>query len=114
MPQPRVITLVVTASATAAGVVTNWIPIDYRVTTFNLAYQVDVAGDGTVVYTVESTLQEVTREPTVTAGAIINVTAGATTDTAGNITSPVAALRLNVTDSSGATTLTFRTLQSGY
>lgn len=93
----------VTVSSQAASA---WIPVDYKQTPFNATVSVVVSG--TLTYTVEYTTDNVLAGATPTAFNAEDTTlVGATTSQAGAVTSPVMALRLNVTAfTSGSATMT--------
>lgn len=115
--KPKVYTLTLTANQSAAD--TGWLPVDYWTPESKLQYTVHVVGTSAVgVGAVQYTLQDVLSNGTVTAAAIYDdvsaVALSAATHFDGSITHPVAAIRLNITSVSGAPTITFRTLQSGY
>lgn len=96
-------------SVTVTGVATSaWIPLDTKQTPFNVGLGV-VINSGTATYTVQHTFNNVLAGETAT--AFDNATlAGDTTNQDGNYAFPVAAVRLNVTVSSGGT-VTLHVLQ---
>jgi hypothetical protein len=88
-----------------------WIPLNYKQTPFNATVAVVVSG--TLTYSVEYTVDNVLAGETPTAFNAEDTTlVGATANQAGAITSPVTAVRLNVTAfTSGTATMTI--LQGG-
>jgi hypothetical protein len=98
----------VTVSSQAASA---WIPLDYKQTPFNATVAVVVSG--TLTYSVEYTVDNVLAGTSPTAFNAEDTTlVGAAASQAGAITSPVMAVRLNVTAyTSGSATMTI--LQGG-
>lgn len=89
---------------TVTGVGTSaWIPMDRHQTPFNVGFGV-VINSGTATYTVEHTFTNVLDPNAPTPVAFPNSTVAAqTANKDGNYAFPIAALRLNVTASSGGT-----------
>ena len=94
----------ITVSATGNS---NWIPVDYTQTDFNLGIQVTVSSGASLIWVVQLTSDDVF-DPDVTPTAItapdpLNTGTG---NEIGSITTPVRAVRLNVTVTSGTVTMT--------
>ena len=94
----------VTVSATGNS---NWIPVDYTQNNFNLGIQVVVSGGASLTWVVQLTSDDVF-DPDVTPTAItapdpLNTGTG---NEIGSITTPVRAVRLNATVTSGTVTMT--------
>lgn len=93
--------VVITKSGTGTS---NWIPLDFKQSPFNIGFGVVV--NGTVTYDVEHTFDDV-YDPTVTPVAFDHSSIVAqTTNKDGNYAFPVRAIRLNNTAGTGATTIT--------
>lgn len=104
MPQPT--------SITVTGVDTSeWIPMDYFRTPFNVGLGVTITG--TATYTVQHTFQNPNNPPGTTPTRIFNheTLVGQTANADGNYAFPVAAIRIDVTASTGSVTLDV--IQSG-
>lgn len=98
----------VTVSSQAASA---WIPLDYKQSPFNVSIAVEVTG--TLTYTVQHTFDNVLAGETATAWDTTDANLVAETASQdGAITSPVTAVRLNVTAfTSGSATM--KVLQGG-
>jgi len=83
----------------------NWIPVDYTMSTFNLGIMVDVTS-GTPTWVVQVTMDDVF-DPTITPTAVAAPTPleTGTTDEVGNITIPCRAVRLTQSGT-GVSTMT--------
>jgi hypothetical protein len=94
----------VTVSATGNS---NWIPVNYRASEFNLGIQVDVSAGANLTWVVQMTSDNVfdsTVTPTAfTAPSPLDTGTG---DEVGSITIPCRAIRLNATVTSGSATMT--------
>lgn len=96
----------------ASGVAVSgypWIGLDHHVDSFNVSYHVLKTGTGDVTYAVEGTLSNASE----TSAKAFQIVSAKTADFVGNITFPVAAIRLNVGTVSGAGNLSLLTLQAG-
>lgn len=82
------------------------IPVDYMASNFNVGFGVVINGGGTLTYSIEHTFDNVF-DPAITPTWFTHVSvSGETTNQDGNYTSPIRALRLNVTAwTSGSATL---------
>lgn len=107
----RVAVSAATTGAIKVGVVatleTPWVPLDIHVPQFNVGYQVDIT---TATFELQGTLDSV-QDPTITPLENTLVASG-TIDIAGNITGPVAAIRLKVSSWTSGT-ITFKIIQVG-
>ncbi len=94
----------VTVSATGSS---NWIPVDYAQSTFNLGIQVDVSGGASLTWVVQMTSDDIF-DPNVTPTAFTAPSPldTGTGDEVGSITVPCRAIRLNATVVSGSATMT--------
>lgn len=100
--RPKTITLSATGN-------TNWIPVDYSMSTFNVGIQVMPSNGADVIWSVQTTLDDpfTTLIPKATA-AEGNLRNGTAYDV-GNITQPCRAVRLSATIASG--TIDFTVVQ---
>ncbi len=116
----RVTSKTLTLTAASADS-TGWIPVNNFVPDSQVAYTVGKAGSGTApVLRVEGTLQDVLASGSVAPTAVFGVVSAAAASATGvNIAAalqfPVNALRLStISGGSGAATLNFTVLQTGY
>ena len=93
--------VVITKSGTGTS---NWIPLDFKQSPFNVGFGVVV--NGTITYTVEHTFDDV-YDSSVTPVAFSHSSISAKSINAdGNYAFPVRAIRLNNTTGTGGTTIT--------
>jgi len=91
-----------------------WVPLNQYAVPFNVGFGISKGGTGDTTFRVEHTFDNVLTGAS--AGSVfthIDVSA-ATASRDGNYAYPVAAVRLNVASVSGAATLVFSVLQTGY
>ena len=98
----------------SAGEDSAWVPLNQYQTPFNVSFGVTKAGTGDVEFKIQHTFDQILKNAS--AASIFthaDVTA-ATGDVDGNYAFPVAAVRCHVTAASGASTLQFYVMQTGY
>ncbi len=101
----------ITVSATVTA--TQWVPLDQFETPFNVSFGVVLEGNGTRVFSVEHTFDDVF-DPDVTPVAFTNTGVSAAIQSIdGNYIVPVVAIRLNVASGSASATTRFIVRQTG-
>lgn len=104
---------VTTASGTAVGTASSWIPLNLHQTPFNVGFAVVKTGTGDVTYRVEHTFDNIF-DPDVTPTAFTHEDVSAESDSAdGNYAFGVRAVRHQIVSASGTVTLAFTVLQAG-
>ena len=117
MSGPTSVTLTMgTPVASSSG----WIPLNFFQENFNVGFSIEHLGNEEApVVNVEGTMQDVLVDASVAAARVFALASAVTTGTvgtnvAGQVTFPVAALRIStITGGSGASTLRFTVIQAG-
>lgn len=88
----------------------SWIPLDHKITPFNVAFHSDVTG--TLAYQIEGTMDDV-NDPNETVAVTSTLQASGAVDALGATTAPIRAMRVNITALDAGASLVFRVLQAG-
>lgn len=103
-----------TQMVAVAGVsASRWIPLDTNLNPFNVGFGVVKTGNGDLTYTVQHTFSDINTDTSAQAFDHSQVS-GRTSNIDGNYAFAVAAVRLNVTATSGTATAIMRVIQSGH
>ena len=118
MGRPTVQTLVTSDAAASSS---GWIPLNTFQREFNIGFSIEKADVGVApVINVEGTMQDVTVSASVSTTRVFALasavsTSAVGTNVAGQVTFPIAAMRIStISGGSGASTLRFTILQTGH